>query len=247
MNQTWRNTTGGRLAWALERMPPEGKSKGIGLLISRIEGTTGATYPSIGGYLKDRVTPPIEFIAAAAKALGVRAEWLAFGIGEPTDLLESKRRRAEDNERLKRHADTIARIERVFPEFSELPGYVRVVAHTLAADMAMEAGFRAQDAGAKWSQRQVDGHVLRIISSMADAIYRPLLALGSPLVEESPNSAAFSGYVLAVLQAFVLAMPVASATRPVEEPEGGWRKSRARMLRDRTGPTNEDARHPGEE
>lgn len=78
-----RDTLGSRLRSAIDGLPPEGKSRGIGLLISKLDGAPGANYPSINSYLDDQVNPPLAFIEAAASALGVRKQWLAFGGKEP--------------------------------------------------------------------------------------------------------------------------------------------------------------------
>lgn len=89
MPKQWE-TLGGRLQWAIERQPPEGKSRGVGLLIRKLETAEApaANYASIGSYLDDKVTPPLTFITAASEALGVREAWLAFNEGEPDEQEE---------------------------------------------------------------------------------------------------------------------------------------------------------------
>lgn len=44
----------------------------------------GRTYAQINEYLQGRVEPPLEVVRAAARVLGVRPAWLAFGEGEAT-------------------------------------------------------------------------------------------------------------------------------------------------------------------
>jgi hypothetical protein len=72
-------TIGERLRWAINRMPPEGRRRGVALLIHKLDGVRGATYPSINAYLSNETDPPLEFLDAAAPALGVDKAWLAFG------------------------------------------------------------------------------------------------------------------------------------------------------------------------
>jgi len=88
-----------RLRWAIfEHQEPEGKSRGIGLLMSKLnarakresgdDGATflGATYPTIGSYLReeDPTTPPLEFLTAVADELNVGRRWLCWGDAYPT-------------------------------------------------------------------------------------------------------------------------------------------------------------------
>jgi hypothetical protein len=95
----WWGTVGERLQWAIDQQPPEGKRRGVGLLISKLEaeGSPGANYPSITSYLKDQVTPPLDFVVGAARALGVNAAWLAFGDGYPTLEIEMANAPEKDN------------------------------------------------------------------------------------------------------------------------------------------------------
>lgn len=76
-------TLGGRLQWAIERQPPEGKSRGIGLLIRKLGDVPGANYPSIRTYLSDDVDPPLDFLLKAAEALKVDPGWLILGGSDP--------------------------------------------------------------------------------------------------------------------------------------------------------------------
>ncbi len=74
-----------RLRWAIDRQEPVGRRRGKGLLIHKLDqaGAPGANYPTLNSYLKERdpVSPPLDFLTAAADALDVRVEWLAFGTG----------------------------------------------------------------------------------------------------------------------------------------------------------------------
>ena len=78
-----------RLDRAIKRMPPDGKQHGVALLKRRLKGVKGATYPSIGSYLDGSTEPPVTFLRAAAPVLGVRAAWLAFGEGKPTEAQQA--------------------------------------------------------------------------------------------------------------------------------------------------------------
>ncbi|MCH7623707.1 MAG: helix-turn-helix transcriptional regulator, partial [Nitrospinae bacterium] len=53
------------------RMGPDGR------------GVSGASYPNIHRYLKERVEPSLEFLRQAAEECGVRQEWLIVGAGLP--------------------------------------------------------------------------------------------------------------------------------------------------------------------
>lgn len=79
-------TLGERLAGEIQRMPAEGRRRGINLFARKIAqmGAPGGSFPSVKSYLDDEVVPPIEFIEAAAKLFGVRPAWLAFGDGRRT-------------------------------------------------------------------------------------------------------------------------------------------------------------------
>jgi transcriptional regulator with XRE-family HTH domain len=72
----------------------------VGLLIHKLEvgGVPGANYPSISGYMKNEVDPPLAFIKAASETLNVREAWLAFGEGAPTKEEEAARRVRQEKE-----------------------------------------------------------------------------------------------------------------------------------------------------
>lgn len=112
---------GARLEWAIERQPPEGKSRGAGLLISKLQnrGSPGASYPSIGSYVKDEVRPPLDFISAASEALSVRPSWLAFGEGAPTEAEEAERLRRQLEQESEEAQEKLDRVSDVFPMLEE--------------------------------------------------------------------------------------------------------------------------------
>ena len=86
-------TVGSRLRWAIQEQEPRGKSRGTGLLKTKLKDygelkgrtITGATYPSIAGYLKDRPTATLDVLTAVAEVLGINLHWLALGQGHPTE------------------------------------------------------------------------------------------------------------------------------------------------------------------
>jgi hypothetical protein len=75
---------GGRLRKALERQD----HRSIRSFAFALEetGVRGHTYSSVYDYVVGKVQPRPEWIATAAKILGVRAEWLASGEGEMTQI-----------------------------------------------------------------------------------------------------------------------------------------------------------------
>lgn len=80
-------TVGKRLKWAIDNQAPQDKSKGVGLLIKKLEarGERGATYATIRSYISGDSRIPLEFVVVASEELGVNREWLAFGVGHPTE------------------------------------------------------------------------------------------------------------------------------------------------------------------
>lgn len=89
-------TFGERLRLAIEQQPAEGKRRGLRLFKKRIAehapDVPGTSLRAIQGYLRGDAEPTPAFIAAAAQLLGVRAAWLAWDHGAPTEEAESARR-----------------------------------------------------------------------------------------------------------------------------------------------------------
>ncbi len=117
------DTLGSRLKSAIAAMPAEDKSRGVGLLISKIKGAPGANYPSINGYLKDEVVPPLAFIEAAAAALGVRKQWLAVGGSEPRTAaaLDEKRLDADQPPEVQRFFRALEEASPTYPQLTTYP------------------------------------------------------------------------------------------------------------------------------
>jgi hypothetical protein len=76
-------TLGSRLGQAIQQW----RGRGIKAFQQEMKarGVPGSSYPMVHRYLKNAAVPPIPFVTAAAELLGVRASWLTYGDGEPTD------------------------------------------------------------------------------------------------------------------------------------------------------------------
>ena len=94
MAANW-HTLAGRLRWAIDRQPPHGRRRGLRLFQWRMEtyaDAPGTSLSAIQGYLRGDAEPSLRFIQEAARLLGVRGEWLAWGEGAPTVEAEVARR-----------------------------------------------------------------------------------------------------------------------------------------------------------
>ena len=80
-------TLAGRLRRAIDQQPPMGRSRGIGLLLRKLEDRTvrGATYASMTAYLAGQQQPSLDLLRAVAEVTGVDARWLVLGDGHPTE------------------------------------------------------------------------------------------------------------------------------------------------------------------
>ncbi len=78
-----------RLRWAITQQPPDGRRRGLRLFQRRLSAEAprldGTALSSIQAYLSGAVTPSLGWVEVASEILGVRAAWLAFGGGFPTD------------------------------------------------------------------------------------------------------------------------------------------------------------------
>lgn len=97
------HTLAGRLRWAIfEHQPPQGRERGLRLFQRRMEAhapdTPGTSLSAIQGYLRGEPEPSLRFIEEAARLLGVRGEWLAWGAGAPTEEEEAIRRETPEEE-----------------------------------------------------------------------------------------------------------------------------------------------------
>jgi hypothetical protein len=86
----------GRLRWAIdEHQRPKGRQRGLRLFQRKMErekGVPGSSLSAIQTYLRGKAEPTRPFILAAAKVLRIRASWLAFGEGQPTEAAEMSMR-----------------------------------------------------------------------------------------------------------------------------------------------------------
>lgn len=88
------NTLEGRLAWAIDRRPKNGRRRGKNDFMRAMEEyesnsgikIKGITAGSLADYLRPgRTAPSVPFLKAAAHVCGVRSAWLIMGEGEPTE------------------------------------------------------------------------------------------------------------------------------------------------------------------
>lgn len=96
MQGDW-GTIGGRLRWAIQRRPRDGRKRGVRKFQSDLEERSrgeveagqpaipGVTMPSIQGYLKDEVKPSLHFLEQSADLCEVDEDWLITGRGYPTE------------------------------------------------------------------------------------------------------------------------------------------------------------------
>jgi hypothetical protein len=96
------HTLGGRLRWAYQQQPARGRERGLRLFQRQMEeaapGVQGTSLSAIQGYLKGNGEPSLRFIKHAARLLAVRAEWLAWGEGAPTEDEEASRRESPEGQ-----------------------------------------------------------------------------------------------------------------------------------------------------
>ncbi len=85
-----------RLRWAIDQQPPEGRQRGLRLFQRRLTAThpglDGTALSSVQAYLNGSVTPSLAWVDAASGILAVRAAWLAFGGGFPTEAEQAAMR-----------------------------------------------------------------------------------------------------------------------------------------------------------
>ena len=96
MKGDW-STIGGRLRWAIQQRPRDGRQRGVRKFQRDLEirskkqvrdgraAIPGVTIPSIQGYLADVAKPSLNFLGPAAELCGVHEDWLVTGVGYPTE------------------------------------------------------------------------------------------------------------------------------------------------------------------
>ena len=87
MTTGW-DTLGGRLRWAIDKQPPDGRQRGLRLFQRRMtkrgRGVVGTSLSAVQAYLSDEAEPSLSFLRLAAELLSVRFAWLVVGQGAPT-------------------------------------------------------------------------------------------------------------------------------------------------------------------
>lgn len=198
------DTLGERLRWAIDQQQPEGKSRGVGLLISRLKehGALGANYPSINSYLSDKVEPPLAFVREAANALGVRVEWLAFGVGKPTEAEEAARRADLDTFR--------ELLGKAVPEIKQLDGAVEAA----LTDLTLRSFRLMVESGAANVEQVEESGLGAVLAATAAAWWAlalmPVTGVGEGARPIRADPRQFSSYALAALHAFSLALDIAA-------------------------------------
>ena len=202
---TWKtNTLGGRLRSAIDRQPPEGKSRGVGLLIKKLQEreAPGANYPSINSYLENRVEPPLAFLRAVADALGVRFTWLAVGQGAETE--EAEQARSADESRARSRLDFYDRIKGAVPSLDKLG--INVPAAFLEymlknVEARDQAGFQFDLDGSEWEE---------LALSVWEYLMAPFDGWSAVLGGVVPlDPRTFGTYAMAALHALTLAVELA--------------------------------------
>ena len=94
--------SGGSLKWLMQELRDQGMD---------------VAYQSILRYARGDRQPPLDFVEASARALGVDAGWLAFGLGSEAHGMDAL---VLDERRLEIHQV----LEKVAPRYSELPSHV---------------------------------------------------------------------------------------------------------------------------
>lgn len=91
------DTLAGRLDWAIQRQPRDGRKRGLRLFQRRLDAFAkaekkegrptpdGTSLSSIQTYVNGQLTPTLGFLKAAAEVLAVREAWLISGDGHRTE------------------------------------------------------------------------------------------------------------------------------------------------------------------
>lgn len=173
------------------------------------DGVRGASYASVHSYLKARTEPPLDFLTAAAKALGVRPEWLIAGEGAPTRAALNIESWVDPWEEIGTRRGLLTRRIREqllvwVPMFERLP---RTVRH-----LFVEAVIRFVEASST-PEKMTDVQIAQLAGDLWLFVERPLKAWGfrhelDPGHERfNLNERAFADYAVAMLHALMLAIP----------------------------------------
>lgn len=167
-------------------------------------GAPNSTYSSVYRYVRGRVEPPLDWIRSAADVLGVRAPWLAFGQGQPTEELRGV---AEGLvEAFRRMGTNLQAIMREGLGAQEVPPDALEAVGDLTLNFIVAVG-RGREAADGSQHREV-----------AEAIAAPLRSLGHDPAGLSPSK--YGHYVITVAEAlrYLLADdPDPMQTKPAED------------------------------
>lgn len=193
------DTIGGRLSEALERYAPRG-IRGDKKAFTRCLGDVkGSSYPTVLGYFADNVEPSPTWLRAAADVVGVRPEWLAFGTGEPVEMLTESEARAKQ---VKNAAQITEAIDSGWHSRAGIPFPSGGLAVLMANDLWRRA----------WAPRMEKAKPEPMAVHVGRALALPLAALGVSQV----NQKQLEDYVVGMSQVL---------TRILEAEEGNGTRS----------------------
>lgn len=222
-----------RLRWAIKHQPSEGRSRGIGLLLRKLEGhkVKGATYPSMTAYLAGTQQPSLEFLRAVAEVTGVSARWLILGDGPPTREARVARAvvsaaTAERVEALKLQADVFLALGFMPVPLPEPPGQGGAEAVTAYEGRVEGAALNM----APWLPALAEAQRLLCVdpAAVGQALRGPLTALDIDTSQISQD--ALNGYVTAMLPV-LLGLVAPRRDQKAPQPRGkrtGSRKKKAK-------------------
>jgi hypothetical protein len=178
--------------------------------------------------------PPLPYLQRILELFPqVRAEWLMRGEGAPTHYEESIRHHKGQAASAETSWQVFSgQMAGKFPGFADLDSSVRQMALEIAADLAVREFEQAHGAETVTDMPTFSARFSDYLGMIADAIYSPLRAMNLPLADAGPTDRIFTRYAKSALLALEVAI--------------GSTKSWA-QVHQATRPTNEDARHPGQE
>jgi hypothetical protein len=171
-----QDTFADRLRWAYDRQRPEGRQRGLRLFqrklsAKRYKDVPGTSLSAIQSYLRG-VEPTRPFIEAAAEVLKVRAAWLAFGEGAPTQAEEAARREAGERSRWEVRGEEEFRAHLPWDSMSTASrAHVWDVWGLVLADLPVPLPDHVSGIGtAEWFARDAAQRTARAITAPADAL-----------------------------------------------------------------------------
>ena len=192
------STLHGRLRWAIDRQPREGRRRGLRLFQRRMESRAkelteeddvqleGVALSSIQTYLRGEVVPPLTFLQEAAGVLVVREAWLILHDGEPTEDEERARQGPEEEGMPPGMLEAMNNLREglveEFPHFWKLPDSSRTLVWRLVTRAAPHLIIQAGRGGMPIAEagRKVGRYLsapFAILGIDPDAVDGPMLAL----------------------------------------------------------------------